>query len=154
MSYQHGADHGQLTINSIPLMCPAWRVQNLQVLKSAAEVRGTDVIIPGVSGVKARRRRPTATEHSLEMLIKGQVNWAGSNYANAVQGVTSNVNYLKYYVVEPPTTTAGTRTAVLTDADGTTSTQPVHVTGFQIGKFEGKGVWRAVMDISIPAGRF
>lgn len=61
MAFVHNANHGQLTINSIPLMCPAWRVLNLQVLDSAADVRGTDVVIPGLAGVKARRRRTAVT---------------------------------------------------------------------------------------------
>lgn len=154
MTFNHGPNHGQLTINSIPLMCPAWRVLNLQVLDSAADTRGTDVLIPGVAGVRPRRRRTTVTERSLEMVITGDVNWAGAPYANAFQGKKSNVRYLRYYVARPPTTTAGTHTAVLTDADGSTTTRDVHVTGFEIENVIGVGKVRAVLDLSIPDGEF
>lgn len=154
MPFQHGADHGQLTINNIPLMCPAWRVLNLQTLQSGANVRGSDVVIPGVAGVKARRRRQTATQRTLEMLVYGDVNVSNAVYSNAVQGVTSNINYLRYYVVDPPTTTAGTRSATLTLATGASSTTPVHVVGFEVGESIGWGKVRATLDISIPAGTF
>lgn len=154
MAFVHTANHGQLTINSIPLMCPAWRVLNLQTLDSAADTRGTDVLIPGIAGVKARRRRTTATERSLELIIGGDVNWAGAPYANAFQGKKSNVRYLRYYVARPPVTAAGTHSAVLTDADGSTVTRDVHVTGFEIEDVIGLGKVRAVLDLSIPDGEF
>jgi len=154
MGFAHNANHSQLHINSIPLMAPSWRVLNLQVLQSGAQVRGSDVVIPGVAGVKARRRRQTATEHTLEMMILGDVNVSNATYSNAIQGVQSNVNYLRYYVVDPPATTAGTHSATLTLADGTTDTTPVHVTGFEVGDSIGFGKLRATLDISIPAGVF
>ena len=154
MAFVHGPNHGQLTINSIPMMCPAWRVLNLQTLDSAANVRGTDVLIPGLAGVKARRRRTTVTERSLEMIIRGDRNWAGDTYSNVFQGKKSNVRYLRYYVARPPTTTAGTHSAVLTDADGSTVTRPVHVVGFEVGDIIGAGTVRAVLDLSIPDGEF
>lgn len=150
----HTADHGQLTIDGIPLMTPAWRITNLQILDSAGDTRGSDVPIPHVAGVKARPRRITATERTLEMLIQGEVNHAGVAYANAMQGKKSNVRYLRYYVVRPPATTDGTRTAILTDADGATTSRPVHVTGFEVGEAPGFGKVRATLDISIPLGEF
>lgn len=154
MPFVHNANHGQLTINSIPLMSPAWRVVNMQVLQSGAALRGSDVVIPGVAGVKARRRRQTATEYMLEMRIFGDVNVSNAVYANAVQGVVSNINYLRYYVVDPPGTGDGTRSATLTLATGATSTKDVHVTGFQVGDSIGWGKVNATLDISIPSGAF
>lgn len=154
MPFHHGPDHGQLTINNIPLMSPAWRALNLQTLQSGANVRGADRIIPGTAGVKARRRRQTATERTLEMLVYGDVNVSNSVYSNAVQGVVSNINYLRYYVVDPPSTGDGTRSATLTLATGATSTTPVHVVGFEVGESIGWGKVRATIDLSIPAGTF
>lgn len=154
MGFWHGPNHGQLHINSIPLMCPGWRVTNLQVLDSAAATRGSDVVIPGVAGVKPRRRRTTVTERSLEMLFVGDRNWTGEPYANPFQGKKSNIRYFRHYVVRPPQTTAGTHTAVLTDADGQTVERPVHVTGFEVAEWIGAGKVRAVLDLSIPDGEF
>jgi hypothetical protein len=149
---------GNLSIGGIGLnnTSGAWKLigDTLAQLWLPAAQRGTDVVIPGVSGVKARPRRDTATTRSLRMLIYGDVDRTGATPANYVTGLRANIEYLRANVVAPPGTSTGTRSAVLTLPDGSTLTEDVHVVGMELGEMRLDGLWaKAVIEISIPSGR-
>jgi hypothetical protein len=146
---------GDLTISSVPMNGPAWKVLNLYVLQQPADQRGDDRLIPGSAGVLPLRRRDTVTRHSLQMLISGTHDRTGAAVADKFEGLQANVDYLIANVVVPTGATDGTRSAVLTMPDGTTRTEPIHVIGMQFGDLSLDGSWmKAVLEISIPSGRF
>ena len=145
---------GKLTIGGIPMLGPAWKVQNLAELWVPANQRGTDVIRPGVSGVKARLRRDTVTVRTLQMLIVGSADRLGAAVSDYYEGLQANIDYLRANVVAPTGTTDGTRSAVLTMPDGTTRTEPVHVQQMELGRVAENGAWvLATIELSIPSGR-
>jgi len=146
---------GDLTIGGIAMNGPAWKVLNLHVLQQPADQRGDDRLIPGSAGVLPLRRRETVTRHSLQMLISGTHDRNGAANADTLEQLSSNIDYLEFYVVRPTGTGDGTRSAVLTMPGGTTRTEPIHVIGMQFGDLSLDGSWmRAVLEISIPSGRF
>jgi len=151
------ARHGKYVINSVELHGPTstWcRILNLETFRDGPELRGSDVLIPGLQGAKARRRRATATEHALVMVLAGDVDHADEPYGDFTEGLASNLNYLHANVIDPPTTTAGTRSSTFTDWAGDASTKPIHVLGFHITEKWNDGLIKAVLDISIPGGRY
>jgi hypothetical protein len=153
VSYNTAA--GDLTIGGVALFCPAWRVDNLYELWLPASQRGSDVTRPGVAGQYPVRRYATATRRSLRMLIVGDVDRTGSASTTKLQGLYTNIAYIRDNIVAPTGTTDGTRSAVLTVPGGSTITEPIHVTGFDVSDLREDGGWcRAVLDISIPSGRF
>ena len=155
MPVSYSTAGGALTIGGVAMFCPAWKVINLQDLWAAAEQRGRDVVIPGTSGVRPRRRRDTVTERTLRMLIVGDVDRTGAASSTLLTGIYTNIAYLRDNVVAPTGTTDGTRSAVLTVPGGSTITEPVHVTGLEVSDLREDGAWvKAVLELSIPSGRF
>lgn len=151
----YNAAAGDLTIGGIAMNGPAWKVMNLHVLQQPADQRGDDRLIPGANGVLPLRRRATVTRHGLQLLISGTHDRTGAANADRLGQLSSNIDYLEYYVVRPTGTGDGTRSAVLTMPGGTTRTEPVHVEGMEFGDLSLDGAWmRAVLTISIPSGRF
>jgi hypothetical protein len=145
---------GDLTIGGIAMNCPAWKVLNLYELWQPADQRGSDRVIPGSNGVLPLKRRDTVTQRSLQMLVSGTHDRTGAAVADRFEALQANVDYLIANVVVPTGATDGTRSAVLTMPDGTTRTEPVHVTGLELGDLSLDGAWtKAVLTLSIPTGR-
>jgi hypothetical protein len=146
---------GNLTIGAVAMMCPAWKVQNLYELWLPADQRGQDRVRPGATGTLPVRRYATATRKSLRMIIVGDVDRTGAASPSLLEGIYTNIAYLRDNVVAPTGATDGTRSAVLTVPGGGTLTEPIHVTGLQVSDLRENGAWvRAVLEISIPSGRF
>jgi hypothetical protein len=145
---------GDLTIGGVAMNCAGWKVQNLAELWLPAQQRGTDVIRPGVSGVKARLRRDTVTVRTLRLLIVGSSSRTGTPVTDLFEGLQANIDYLRANVVAPTGTTDGTRSVVLTMPDGTTRTEPAHVQQMEVGRIVENGAWAlATIELSIPSGR-
>ena len=148
------ANAGNLTIGGIAMLGPAWKVQNLPELWLPANQRGTDVIRPGVSGVKARLRRDTVTVRTLRLLIVGSADRLGAAVTDYYEGLQANIDYLRANVVAPTGLTDGTRSVVLTMPDGTMRTEPAHVQQMDVGRIVENGAWAlATIELSIPSGR-
>lgn len=146
---------GNLTIGGVAMFCPAWKVDNLFELWLPAQQRGIDRVRPGATGVLPVRRYATATTKSLRMMIVGDVDRTGTGTSSLMDGLWDNLKYLNDNVVAPTGATDGTRSAVLTLPDATTLTEPVHVVGLEASDLREDGAWmRAVLEISIPSGRF
>ena len=145
---------GNLTIGGIAMLNPAFKVQNLPELWLPANQRGTDVIRPGVSGVKARLRRDTVTVRTLRLLIVGSADTSGAAVADLFEGLQANMDYIRANVVAPTGLTDGTRSVVLTMPDGTTRTESAHVQQMEVGRISENGAWAlATIELSIPSGR-
>lgn len=152
--YTYNTAAGDLTIGGVAMFNQAWKVLNLIELWMPADQRGSDRLIPGSAGVLAQQRRNTVTRRTLQMLISGEITYAGSTSGDAYERLQINIDYLLANVVAPTGTGDGTRSAVLTMPDGTTRTEPVHVTGLDLGDYRPDAGWaRAVLALSIPTGR-
>lgn len=145
---------GTLTINSIPLNTPAWGVLDLSELwGSQPPLRGNNVVIPGAVGTRAYPRRFDQSVWSLHMIISGFVDDMGVEYADEEVGLETNLAYLQTNVIDPPTPPTATRSASLLTPSGNTLTADVQVTGFDRGA-KNLGLMRAVLELTIPGGRF
>lgn len=145
---------GDLKISGVPMRCPAWAVLDLTELWLEAEKRGRDRVVAGAGGVITNPRRRTITRVDLSLVMTGAVDRLGVEYANEWQGWKDNLAYLNANVIAPPALPATTRTALLTDPDGvTTTTAEIHV-----GRLEPRGhVGTAslyTLPIEIPLGVF
>jgi hypothetical protein len=145
---------GGLTIGGISLTTTWCKVLNLVELWLPADQRGGDRIVPGASGVLAQQRRDTVTRRSVRIIIAGDITYTGATTGDAFERLQINVDYLRTNIVAPTGTTDGTRSAVLTMPDGTSRTEPVHVTGMEVGRYSEDGRWMlATLELSIPSGR-
>lgn len=149
---------GTLTIDGVLLNTPAWDATDLTTLWVEASVRGGDRLLPGVAGVIPYRRRLDVTEYALPMLVSGDVDENGDDYADAWVGLETNLQWLWSNVVEPTNTGDGTRPATLTMPSGLERVADVHVLGLRVSSAVGaatrNALVRAVLQISVPAGRF
>lgn len=132
---------------------PAWTILDYTPLKEPAAKRGADRVLPGVTGVKGYPRRYTVTEKQLPMHIFGDTAPNGSLYPDGQDGLQDNIDAIVAAIVDPPSTADGTRSATWTLPDGTTRTAHVHVIEFPLTRLS-PVMARAVLTISIPAGRF
>jgi hypothetical protein len=136
---------GQLTISGVPMHTYGWNVLDVRELWTTVAKRGQD-----------RRRRITATDHSLPMIISGLHTPAGTDIPDPedrLAQLQSNIDYLMTYVVADVATVTGTRPATLTTPAGGMRTANIHVLGITPGTWY-PAVLRCTLDISIPAGRF
>lgn len=147
-----------LTISGISLTTPnastpAWMCGDLSPLADGPDVRGEDVILPGVNGVIALRRRIAVSKRSVEMVIFGAFDRFGTPQSDRRIGLQRNTQYLIDNLILP-VGGDGTRAAVLTMADGTSRYADVHVLSpLQLAAATGD-TRRAVLTISIPGGYF
>lgn len=139
-------------LNGVPLSTPAWELLNLQVLLSGPAIRGSNVILPGAPGTKARRRRPTERSVTLELQVFGSHDADGVAHTDPVLGLMLNIDALRQ-VTEPPTTNDSLVTATLIWKSITRDEQ-VQVVGFDVGGNVGTGSVAATIDLVIPSGAF
>ena len=152
--FSHGAGNGQLVINGVNMMAPAWRVLNLAAMGSLT-MRGESILIPTVAGRKSRRRRVDEAIIGLELLVIGESTMGGS----PVSGVTAQMDALWDNLIAletaalPPTTETG-HTISWTTPNGTTRVGTGFVQDWQIQADPG-GAPRCnvAFDLVIPAGR-
>lgn len=140
-----------LEISSTPLATPAWRVLDLSKLYGMSK-RGSDLVMPGASGVRPYERVVTFRSIGLPIIIMGRQKRDGTVNSNIYEGLDDNVDALMTAVVEPPGTTEGTRAAVWHRATGNVSAD-VHVEAFEPEAW-GNGWIRFMLELSIPAGRW
>ena len=144
--------YGTLTIGGVALAGPGWVILSLASLWESPEIRGTDVLLPGVTGVRRYRRRVMATKHSLPLAISGAHNRLGVEYGNPYVGAETNLRYLLNNVVLPTNVGDGTRTAVMTLPSGGTVTAPVHVERLSGVEHNAGGIIKCLLEISDPTG--
>lgn len=145
---------GHLTINGINMHTPAWCIVDLIELWMPPKTRGVNIVIPHVSGTRARPYRITETDYSLPMMISGAVDQFGAPDAAGVMArLWKNMKYLHDNVTDPPTAPTATVPASLLMPDATTLTADVQVIGMTLG-YHIAELTKATLDIRIPAGRF
>ena len=147
---------GELTISGVSMHTYGWNVLDVRSLWVEVAVRGQDRLVPGVSGLRPKRRRITATPHSLPMVISGLHTPVGTEITDPVERLAQfqdNLDYLMTNIVAEVPTVAGTRAATLTMPSGGTRTANIHVLSITPGTWT-PAVLRCTLDISIPAGKF
>jgi hypothetical protein len=107
--------------------------------------------------VIAYQRRETITRHDIRLLVVGDVDQAGAPYADATEGLATNLAYLESNVIQPTGLTDGTRAATLSVPGQATRSANIHVLGLvpqrhHIGT--DKAIFVGTLQISIPSGRF
>lgn len=148
------SDEGDLTIDDVPMRCPAWAILDLTPLWMPAALRGANRIVPGAAGVIANPRRKTETRHDLVLVIAGGVDMNGDPYPERWDGLYTNLAYLKTNVFDPPTGVGVvSRTAELTLPDTSTLTAEVQVDELQpVNKVNAIHVY--TIGLTIPMGEF
>lgn len=144
-----------LTINSVPLATPAWKTVDVAPLFDSAPQRGENRVVPHANGRVAYLRRNDEWPIQLNLVIFGAYDQNGVLASNKRLQLLTNIEYLKTNVVAPTGTGDGTRTAVWTQAGGTTKTAPVHVLRLTCAQIvPGSASVRAVLELVVPAGQF
>lgn len=118
-------------------------------LLETPNVRGSDRVLPGVSGVRAFRRRSTVTEYSLPLYIFGDADHVGAVRDGSQAQVVANLAWITsaFFL---PSTPDGTVTATLT-VGAVTRTGAAHVIGIEVGDAFDGGL-SCTMKLSVPAG--
>lgn len=143
---------GEVTIGGVFMHTPAWAILDVTPFWLPAEVRGSDRLLPGVTGVRAYRRRRTVTERQLQLVIIGEFDHTGAENANPWAGARDNVDYLRDNVIDPTNVGDGTRACHVELPDGALLDGNIHVLGLERDGplVDGGGLY--TMTISIPLG--
>lgn len=142
---------GTLTINSISMSTPGWKVLDLSPLWGPPDLRGQNVVIPGTAGRHVRPRRVDETVYQLPMVIYHGFNVSGTPYADPSNGLQTNVEYLYAQLVSASLTS--TVSATLVWPSSTSKTAAVQCQ-LQLSDHYGNSATRAVLYLTVPAGRF
>lgn len=156
---QYGID-GILTINSVPLNCPAWDIPLLMPLLYEHSIRGDNLVLPGAPGRRSYPRRLDQADHTLHLTINGWVDHTGTAYTalqtNQGIGMAANLDYLWDNVFAPVTTGRGTYPATWVLADAVTTVvadvqvSPLRRVGDDFNVFEQDFTF----TLTIPSGMF
>lgn len=167
MPLQHTDIEGTLTIDSIS-MNPAngaWAILGdeqgrggLVHLWTKFDVRGEDRVLPGAGGVIAYPRRITVTRCDLRLLIVGDIiGQTSAPASDAIEGLATNMEYIRAQILAPVVSSTGTRAATLTIPGQSNRTANIHIIGMPIQAYQ-LGICGAIavctLQISIPSGRF
>jgi hypothetical protein len=150
----HNANHGQLSIaaaSTINLMDPRWRCMNLVEVNNQT-LRGTDLVLPTVTGRRSRRRYVDELVVPLMMVVRGDVDSSAASVAGSSRftQLTTNTLALKA-IATPPASNTG-YTATYTAAGQSAKTASVWVEDFQVAPDLGGVINRVTFQLVIPAG--
>ena len=141
------------TLGGTSLLTAAWLVTNLDEVYSRV-MRGSDYLAPRQDGVVARARKIDRLSVSLRFVFSGWENSAGTvQNANPVSGLAVNRREFVAAIVALPGTDTETRTLSITETGQSAETAAVHVEEFEWGAAQARGLARAVLRLSIPAGK-
>jgi len=142
-----------ITIDSVPLMTPAWFCDDFAELLNGPGVRGGDITAGSRPGQIARRRTLDARQASLSFVIYGDRDSEGNLNADVRAGLIENIDGLKALLTPNLATLQGTRTLTVV-AGGYTREAQVHVSpDIQVAAL-GPGAARATVLVTIPEGVF
>lgn len=140
------------TLGGTSLLTAGWLVTNLDEVYRRVH-RGSDYLAPRLDGVVARARKIGRLDVSLRMVFSGWENPAGTvQNANPVSGLIVNRRAFVAAVVDLPGTDTETRELAITETGQSAETADVHVEEFEWGAAQARGLARAVLRITIPAG--
>lgn len=148
-------DVGTLVVGGTSLNTPAWGILDLSDLWAILPpLKGNNVPLPESPGQRAYPRRFNQQVVSLPMDVSGICDQTGALYGNDEIGLETNLAYLFANVFDPPTPPTATRAGVLTMPSGASRTANVQVTDFHRREIKTRGLYRALVEFTIPRGRF
>lgn len=150
MTYSIRFTEQYLELAGVPLSTPAWELLNIEALLSGPATRGSNVILPGASGVRPRRRRATARTVTLELSVTGSFGPDGVKYDDPVLGLLTNLELLRA-ITDPSADNNSVITATL-HWKGASRTGGVQVENFEVGKHDGPTDVPATIDLTILSG--
>lgn len=131
---------GLLFVNDIPLESECWVIMSdlVPLWFIQKYIYPTEVHIPGDEGALPYAMDIGPATFDLNMLIIGAVNQDGLPYADAWEGLASNINAFRTDVLDPILTNNGQHAAELSVPDGSSRTADVQVREWKPGRsFEG-----------------
>lgn len=154
IDWQSTMDDGVLYFGAQIMHRPAFAVTDVSDLWLPHNLRGENLLIPGVPGRRPMPKRADETQRSIPIVIDGRVHpVTGDPHTNDRYGLRYNVKYIENTccnfgdLVQMTLWLPGAL-----DATGASSTQ-VEVKGIQVGEKD-DNLWAAVIDINIPGGTF
>lgn len=141
-----------LELNSVPLATHAWEIPDLSPLLDDPALRGSDRLLPQLSGLRPYKRVVTGTIVTLPLDVVGAVDEDNDPYDDVFEGLLTNMDYLKANLGLAEETGDGTVPAVFHRGDLNSLTADVHFLGFKGTSTKGTGLLRTTFDISVPAG--
>lgn len=141
---------GELKIGGATLHTPAYAAVDVTELWESPNYRGESLKIPGRPGRIALPKRQDETEYSVLMVIDGTVDYLGTAWGNARDGLRRNVARVKQIVGDDQATKT-VKGVTLTAPNGSaTLTGDAHCT-VKVGA-KVRGLWRAELLLTIPEG--
>lgn len=141
---------GQLWIDGESMQRVAFAVISVSPLWAPVTQRGSDLLIPGRTGVIGMPRRGTSTTYALRMIIDGGFDAAGSPTTNTGDGLAANIDWLEANVSGPVAIGDGQRQITYTRPGGAMLSGRGHVT-LQLGD-RVRDFFRAVLAIEVASG--
>jgi len=143
---------GILKVDTVSWHTGAWCLTDISPLLDSGLVRGGDLDVPFADGSTPLRRRPTSTPVRLTVWFGGLEDENGNAHANPKAGLFVNMERFETLFVDPPGTTAGTRTAELTLDNGTVLSGPFHVERM-VPQLRPGTLAQAIVFCSVPSGK-
>ena len=141
--------HGSLTVAGKSLNTKGWASLNNFVMHTAPLKRGENLLIGGRTGRLAMPKRNDESIRTLEILVIGSCNSAGTPYANKVHGMWTNY-YELYNAVFNLTGTS--HSASLTVPGGATRTGTVQIGDSELQETETESALLVTLDLILPTG--
>lgn len=83
-----------LEVNSVPLATMAWWIPSLKSLRGGVRWRGSDLLVPGAPGQRARARRRDAKAFVFELVVMGGHDQYAAPQTPRQAGLDTNLDYL------------------------------------------------------------
>jgi hypothetical protein len=140
-----------VALAGLPLSTPAWELLNIEVLLGGSAMRGENLVIPGASGTRPRRRRITERVVTLEMAITGAYTPEGELNADGAAGLLGNLEALAA-VLDPPATNDSLIAVTLFWRDQQRNGF-AQISNYEIGAYVSPADVPMSIDLVLPAGR-
>lgn len=140
-------------LNGVPMHTDAWVIEDWAALLSGPVLRGTDRVVPYLSGEVALRRRIGAMHTVHPLVVFGDKKWDSSTYSDARVGLWNNVRQLQTAVFTPLASDGDpTMALILHVKDGSTWGAECFCQWTVDSAGIGPQALRGALDIWIPAG--
>lgn len=146
---------GILTVDEVPLNCPAWDAPLLTDLWMFFERRHQSTLIPHRQGQRPNPEFFDESTHDLPFFVTGEIDRTGTTpFADPWQGLQVNLAYLHTNVFVPVSTGRGTRSATITMPDMSTREADVQLELVRIKEINDPRFAEFSIRLTVPAGMF
>lgn len=143
---------GELFIDGKTCHRKAFCAMGITPLWGGPDQRGTDLLIPTMSGVLPMPRRSTVTIYAVPLLLDGAWTVADVATTNMMQGLRDTVEWMRANMGDVTGSGDGTRAITLNDpVSAVTYAADAHVK-LTLGATIGGRFMRAAFELSVPSG--